>query len=155
MIKITKEEIYGVEGELIDGLRESGVGGIVTFLGTVREFSGGERVKYLEYEAYEEMAEKELSKIEKEAKSKFEIKDTVIVHRLGRLEVGDDVMFVAVGAAHSKDAFLACEYIVDELKIRATIWKKEFTDKGERLVGSSAGATEVATEGATEDAKAK
>ena len=132
MIEITEKKIS--VSDVIDKMRSPEVGAIVAFLGTVRDLEGEEKVKYLEYEVYKDMALKKLSGIENGAKSTYDIKDVSIIHRIGRLGVGEDVLLVVVAAPHRKDAFRACAHIVDELKRVVPIWKKEVTDKGEHWV---------------------
>jgi len=132
MIQITGEEEKVSVSDVIDRLRSPEVGAIVTFLGTVRGSSGREKVRCLEYEVYKEMALKELSTIEEETKDTYDVKDMAIIHRVGKLGVGEDVLLVGVAAAHRRDAFRACAHIVDELKRVVPIWKKEITDKGGR-----------------------
>jgi len=100
-------------------------GGLVVFEGLVRNNHEGRQVKGLSYEAYIPMTKKIFEQIIEEARAEFGIKDVVILHRLGDLDLGDCAVWISVGAEHRKEAFLACEYIIDELKRRAPIWKKE------------------------------
>lgn len=106
-------------------------GGIVVFLGKVREESHDRRVKKLIYEAYEEMAIEEMKRIRGEALKKFPILDMVIWHRNGELEVGENTILIVAAGKHRKEAFEACIWAVDEVKKRVPIWKKEVTDEGE------------------------
>jgi molybdopterin synthase catalytic subunit len=108
----------------------SGSGGIVTFVGRVRDNARGRAVNALEYEAYPEMAESVFAQIAAEAKSRFAISEVAIHHRIGHLEVGEPSVIVAVAAPHRGAAFEACEYTIDQLKARAPIWKKEFGPHG-------------------------
>jgi len=105
-------------------------GGVVTFVGRVRDNARGHTVQALEYEAYPEMAETVFSRIAAEARSRFAIKEVAIHHRSGRLVVGEPSVVIAVSAAHRGAAFEACEYVIDQLKARAPIWKKEFGPDG-------------------------
>jgi molybdopterin synthase catalytic subunit len=105
-------------------------GGIVTFVGKVRDRARGRAVTRLEYDAYPEMVESVFAQIAAEAKSRFAIREVAVHHRLGPLSVGDAAVVVAVSAAHRGAAFDACEYIIDELKTRAPIWKKEYGPDG-------------------------
>jgi molybdopterin synthase catalytic subunit len=105
-------------------------GGVVTFVGRVRDNARGHTVEALEYEAYAEMAEAVFAQIAAEAKSHFAIKEVAIQHRSGRLHVGEISVVIAVSAAHRGAAFEACEYVIDQLKARAPIWKKEFGPDG-------------------------
>lgn len=108
----------------------SGSGGIVTFVGRVRDHARGQSVSALEYEAYPEMVEAVFAAIAAEAEQRFDVTAIAIHHRLGRLEVGEASVVIAVAAAHRSPAFEACRYAIDELKRRAPIWKKEFGPDG-------------------------
>jgi len=99
-------------------------GAYVAFEGWVRDHNEGQRVSALEYEAYEELAVKEGNKILGEAK-RFDILKAYCVHRTGALEIGDMAVMVVVSSAHRKEAFRACEFIIDEIKKRVPIWKRE------------------------------
>src|SRR5579863_9356213 len=102
----------------------AGSGGVVTFVGRVRDRARGHDVSALEYEAYPEMAEAVFASIAVEAKTKYEVGEIAIHHRTGRLLVGEPSVIIAVGAAHRGPAFDACHYVIDELKRLAPIWKK-------------------------------
>lgn len=117
---ITNEE-FSIDA-LVEKMKQPGIGGIVTFLGTVRGDAG---ITTLNVEIYKEMAVDELEKLKREAREKFEIEAVEIVHREGELNVGENIVAILVGAKHRKDAFSACEYLIDELKKRVPIWKKE------------------------------
>jgi len=108
--------------ELVMKLKKPEIGAIVTFLGVVRAEEG---LKGLNVEVYEEMAEQVLKKLEREAREKFNIEAVEIVHRAGSLKVGENIVVILVGAKHRKEAFQACEYLIDELKARVPIWKEE------------------------------
>jgi molybdopterin synthase catalytic subunit len=112
-----------------DGLRERlfnpVAGGYSAFEGWVRNHNEGREVHRLEYEAYEPLAVSEGKKIIAEAKQKFPIERAEFVHRTGLLEIGDCAVWVGVCAKHRDEAFRACRYIIDELKLRLPIWKKE------------------------------
>ena len=104
-------------------------GGFVSFEGWVRNHNEGKEVNSLEYEVYESMAVKEGSKIIEEALSKFEIYDAICIHREGHLQLGDIAVYVGVSSAHRGPAFEACQYIINKVKVRVPIWKKEhYTD---------------------------
>lgn len=107
------------------------VGGIVTFEGRVRHNNHGRKVAKLEYEAFPEMAESEGIKIMNEAKSLFKIEDAYCVHRTGMLAIRDLAIWIVVYAKHREAAFRASEYIIDQVKTRVPIWKKEFYVNGE------------------------
>ena len=110
-------------------------GGVVTFLGTVRNSFEGKPVRYLEYEAYPEMALKKMEELAEEIQAKWGIDDVAITHRLGHLEIGEIAVVIAVASPHRKEAFEACEYAIDRLKETVPIWKKEAFAGGERWVG--------------------
>lgn len=119
-----KTEICGEDfdiGALTEEVRNRLSGAIVTFVGMVRD----DGVKALEYESYEEMAEKKLNELAREAKERFKLNDVVIVHRTGRLEVGENVVFIAVSAPHRAEAFEGCRHIIDTIKETVPIWKED------------------------------
>jgi molybdopterin synthase catalytic subunit len=107
-----------------------GDGAVCLFVGVVRNENGGRPVFRLEYEAYEEMAGPMLDEIEAEARRRWSVTDVRIVHRLGRLEIGEASVAVAVTAPHRGDAFAACRWAIDTLKARVPIWKREFYADG-------------------------
>lgn len=106
-------------------LARADAGACVTFEGWVRNHNEGTEVQQLEYEAYESVAAKEGEEILNEARSKFEVYEARCVHRVGHLAVGDMAVWVGVSAAHRGEAFDACRYVIDEIKHRVPIWKKE------------------------------
>ncbi|MDC0255133.1 molybdenum cofactor biosynthesis protein MoaE [Bacteriovoracales bacterium] len=105
------------------------VGGAVSFEGRVRNLNEGKKVRLLEYQAYEEMALKEGEKILQEALKKFPIKKAFCVHRHGQLKVGELAVWVFVTARHRREAFEACQYIIDTVKRRVPLWKKEYYEE--------------------------
>jgi len=109
-------------------------GATVTLDGYVRKFTNGRETLNLVYEAYEEMALKEMQKLIVEAKQQFEIANIGIVHRLGKLEIGETSVVISVAAPHRKAAFQACEWLIRELKRTVPIWKKEVYADGERWI---------------------
>jgi molybdopterin synthase catalytic subunit len=109
-------------------------GATVTLDGYVRQYTNGRETIYLVYEAYDEMALNEMSKLIYVAHQKFEIASVGIVHRLGRLEIGDTSVVISVAAPHRKAAFEACEWLIRELKRTVPIWKKEVYADGERWI---------------------
>jgi molybdopterin synthase catalytic subunit len=111
--------------------RSKRVGGIVTFLGTARDFSKGKDIQRIDFEYYPGMAEKKLNEIRERALADYNIIEVSIVHRVGRIEIGDNIVLIVVGAQHRKDAFKACEWCIDELKRITPIWKREETNEGE------------------------
>ena len=112
-------------------LSNAAAGALVIFQGRVRDHSDGKRVVGLEYQAYEELACNEGNEVIKEAKERFDILDAKCVHRVGRLDVGELAVWIGVTAAHRAEAFRACEYIIDQIKLRVPIWKKEFFADGD------------------------
>jgi molybdopterin synthase catalytic subunit len=105
-------------------------GALCVFLGVVRNENAGRPVLYLEYEAFEEMALSILDEIEGEARRRWPVTGVRIVHRLGRLEIGEASVAVAVSSPHRAQAFEACRHAIDTLKAKAPIWKKEFYADG-------------------------
>ena len=112
-------------------------GGICVFVGVVRNENGGRAVRHLEYEAYEEMALPLMQAIASQARERWPVTDVRIVHRLGRLEIGEANVAVAVTAPHRGAAFEACRYAIDTLKKTVPIWKKEFYEDGSAWVGAT------------------
>ncbi len=106
-------------------------GAIVTLDGFVRQFTKGRETEYLVYEAYQPMALKELEKLVARAHEEFEIENVGIVHRLGRLEIGETSVVISVASPHRRAAFEACEWLIKELKRTVPIWKKEVYADGE------------------------
>jgi len=106
-------------------------GAIVIFEGIVRDNARGKSVRFLEYEAYEPMALKKLEEVGEMVKSKFDIRDIAIVHRLGHMEVGECSTLIVIASAHRTDAFDACRFAIDTIKQIVPIWKKEFYADGE------------------------
>ena len=129
MYKITKDPIE--KDSLFERVADTGHGAIGTFAGTVRGKTEDRITTYLEYEAYPAMAEKKMSEIAEEAKCKWEIGTVAIVHRIGRVDVGEISVLVAVGAAHRREAMEACLYVIDRLKAVVPIWKKEYGPNGD------------------------
>jgi molybdopterin synthase catalytic subunit len=129
MIEITQEEI-SLE-ELIKRASRRDAGAIVTFLGSVRD----DGIEKLEVEAFREAALLELEAIQREATSRFALKAVEIVHRTGTLSVGESILAIVCSAGHREEAFSGCRYIIEELKKRAPLWKKELGGTGEHWVG--------------------
>ncbi|QVL45641.1 MAG: molybdopterin synthase catalytic subunit MoaE [Methylophilaceae bacterium] len=110
------------------------VGAVVSFVGQVRDMNDGDTVKTLTLEHYPGMTERALEQIETEAKSRWDILNSLIIHRVGTLKPLDQIVLVAVSSAHRGEAFKACEFMMDYLKTQAPFWKKESTPDGERWV---------------------
>jgi len=126
--RITGEEISA--SDLAKSLQAPEDGAKVTFEGVVRNHSGGRKTLYLEYEAYTPMAIRKMEEIGAEAKEKFEINSVGIIHRTGRLEIGETSVAIVVTAAHRRPAFEACHYLIDRLKQVVPVWKKEYFEDG-------------------------
>jgi molybdopterin synthase catalytic subunit len=105
-------------------------GAVIVFEGVVRNNSRGRRTLYLDYEAYEFMAFNEMKKLSKVALERFKVRDVRVVHRLGRLEIGETSIAIAVASAHRTAAFDACRWLIDTLKRTVPIWKKEHFEDG-------------------------
>ncbi len=110
------------------------MGGIATFLGCARDFSEGREVSEISFDAYDRMALPEMQKLREQAITRFGLLDARIVHRLGVVNAGDNIVFIATGAEHRAPALEACRWIIDELKEWVPIWKKETTPQGESWV---------------------
>jgi molybdopterin synthase catalytic subunit len=110
-------------------------GAVATFMGTVRRQSRGREVTLLEYEAYAEMAEDVMSDLARDLKSRYELCEVAIHHRVGRLEVGEASVVIAVSAPHRQDALAACQDAIDRLKETVPLWKKEVYEGGEEWIG--------------------
>ncbi|MEE9474215.1 MAG: molybdenum cofactor biosynthesis protein MoaE [Candidatus Hydrothermarchaeaceae archaeon] len=126
------EEDFSVDAEIKRIKAVSGrIGGIVTFLGTVRDFSRGKEVKKLVFEHYPDMAVEKMKELREKALEKFKIIEVSMLHRKGEIEIGENIALIVVAAEHRKDAFLACMWLIDELKKVVPIWKKEITTEGD------------------------
>ena len=125
------------EQACLDFVKTDDSGGIVTFVGTVRNQTKGKRVLRLDFEAYEPMAVSEMKKIAELAVEKFSLKKIAIYHRVGSLKIGEVPVIIAASAAHRGAAFDACEYAIDTLKETVPIWKKEIFEDGEVWVSAT------------------
>lgn len=122
----------GAELERLRSALAGRAGAMVSFTGLVRDLNAGETVGQLTLEHYPGMTEKALAAIEAEAVERWELVDSLIIHRVGPLSPSDRIVFVAAAAAHRKAAFRACEFMIDTLKTEAPFWKKEATASGTR-----------------------
>jgi molybdopterin synthase catalytic subunit len=111
--------------EILAGIKGGPDGAVVLFDGIVRDNTRGRQTLYLVYEAYEAMALEQMRSLANQALTKFAIRDVVLVHRLGRLEIGETSVLIAVASAHRGAAFEACRWLIDTLKKTVPIWKKE------------------------------
>jgi len=129
----TEDFDVGVE---INTLRRTSpnIGAVVSFVGQVRDLNDGDNVTAITLEHYPGMTEKSLAGIVDQAQARWPIADVLVIHRVGELRPLDQIVLVLVASAHRKDAFAACEFIMDYLKTEAPFWKKEQTPDGERWV---------------------
>jgi len=134
-----QEQDFDVSSELAT-LRagDTRVGAVATFTGLVREVNDAAQVSTLTLEHYPGMTEKALAQIIDDAKQRWDIYDALVIHRVGPLKPGEQIVFVAVTSAHRGESFAACQFIMDYLKTRAPLWKKEQTPEGERWVEARA-----------------
>jgi molybdopterin synthase catalytic subunit len=123
------EDDFSIE-EVVARAKRPDAGAVVTFLGTVRD----DGISGMEVEAYREVALEELEKIREVAMERFDLKSVDVIHRVGTLSVGDEIVLIVCTAAHRSAAFRGCEHVIDEIKRRAPIWKKEIRAEGERWV---------------------
>jgi len=120
---------------VVSAVRHQGAGGLVTFVGMVRDHSRGHQVDHLEYEAYESMAVKVMNEIAEEIEAEFPGTRLAVEHRSGHLDIGDVAVVIACAAPHRAEAFAGCRAMIDRLKERAPIWKKEVGPDGEEWIG--------------------
>jgi molybdopterin synthase catalytic subunit len=119
----------------VDEVADTRAGAIATFIGTTRIDSRGRTVQYLEYEAYPDMAEAEMERIAMELKSRHDLCEIAIHHRVGRVGIGETSVVIAVSAPHRQDALAACREAIDTLKENVPLWKKEVYEGGEEWIG--------------------
>jgi molybdopterin synthase catalytic subunit len=112
------------------------MGGIAIFIGCARDFSRDSSVSSISFDAYDSMALLEMNKLRVEAIKKFDLLNARIVHRIGTVAAGEQIVLIAAGAEHRAPALQACQWLIDELKRRVPIWKKEYTQQGEAWVSS-------------------
>ena len=137
MFKLTDQPIQ--IDELVSFVTHAKSGAIVTFIGTTRDNNEGRQVLALSYEAYPGMAEKELERVGREARERWNIEKIAIVHRVGRVDIGQASVAIAVSSAHRSDAFEACRFAIEEIKRSVPIWKKELFEGGELWIGTQSG----------------
>ena len=121
--------------EVVREVSDERAGGIATFIGTARIASRGRTVRYLEYEAYEGMAEKVMAELAAQLKAKYSLCEVAIAHRVGRVGIGEPSVVIAVSAPHRADALAACKDAIDTLKESVPLWKKEVYEGGEEWIG--------------------
>jgi molybdopterin synthase catalytic subunit len=130
LFEVTTEHVS--VDEVVARLGDPTIGGVATFVGVVRGETDGPRTQHLEYEAYPKMAEAQLRRIDEEIRQRWPtVREVAIVHRIGRLEVGEIIVVIAVSSAHRQELFSATHYAIDRLKQIVPIWKKEVWEDGE------------------------
>lgn len=137
MFRVTSEPLN--MQELLTFVGDPGAGAIAIFIGTARNHNEGRNVISLEYEAYPEMAEKELKLLGQEAEEKWDICRMAIYHRVGPVQIREASVMIAVSSGHRQDAFSACRFAIEEIKKRVPIWKKEVYEGGEVWIGTQSG----------------
>src|SRR6185437_4430699 len=115
---------------LLEQLKDGEDGAVAIFDGIVRNNSRGRRTRFLDYEAYEPMALEQMQALVREAKRRFDVREIALLHRLGRLQIGETSVWIAVAAAHRAAATDACRFVIDTLKKTVPIWKKEYFEDG-------------------------
>jgi len=128
---VIQEEDFSLD-EVLNLIKsaDKDIGAVVMFIGIVRAHEGNKTVKYLDYEHYPLMAEKYLEKLREDAISRFNLKDLIVIHRIGRRYPGENVVVIAAASEHRKEAFDACSWYIEELKRVVPIWKKAFIEEG-------------------------
>jgi len=135
MIRVQHEDFDpGAELERLRSGLQADAGAVVSFIGLVRDLNEGDDITAMTLEHYPGMTEKALDAIAAEATVRWKLLDAVIIHRVGPLEPNDRIVLVIAASAHRKDAFRACEFMIDTLKTKAPFWKKEATSQGSRWV---------------------
>lgn len=132
LIRVTSDELN--PGEAIAAVASPAAGAISVFLGVVRDNNLGRKVQYLEYDAYPSMAEKVMRELAEEAKERFDLKDCAVLHRTGRLEIGETSLLIAVSCGHRAESFEAGHWLVNEIKKKVPVWKKEVWEDGEAWI---------------------
>ena len=133
---------------LVEAVRRDESGAVALFYGVVRNENMGRNVQYLEYDAYPEMAIKKMREVAEEVRAKDPITGIGVLHRIGRLQIGETSLLVAVSSAHRVAAFEACHFAVDRIKQVVPIWKKEVWDDGEEWIEGHVPGSEPAGRGA-------
>jgi molybdopterin synthase catalytic subunit len=140
MIRVQPEDFDpGAELERLRALTGGQAGAVVSFTGLVRDLNEGAAIQRMTLEHYPGMTEKALEKITAEARERWDLLATLIIHRVGALTPNERIVFVAAASAHRKQAFRACEFMIDALKTQAPFWKREQTPGGERWVEAREG----------------
>jgi molybdopterin synthase catalytic subunit len=134
MIRVQTQDFdFGVEvSRMTAGNTE--IGGLASFVGLVRDYAGDEKISAMTLEHYPGMTEKELTKLEAEARARWDLQEVLIVHRYGRLKPGDRIVLVATAAAHREASLESCQFLIDWLKTKAPFWKLEDRESGAKWV---------------------
>lgn len=137
MVRIQRED-FSID-EAVDKVKAAskGIGAVVVFLGAGRDISKGVEIKGLDFEHYPGMAEEKLKDIRKRALANFNIIELSIIHRIGIIDIGENIVLIVAASAHRNDAFMACEWAITELKRTTPIWKRETTADGEVWVSET------------------
>lgn len=153
MIKVQAED-FDV-GKELESLSKGnfGVGGVCCFVGLVRDIAGGETIAAMTLEHYPEMTERALAGVEAEARDRWPLEETLIIHRYGRLEPGDRIVMVATASAHREAAIEACHFLIDWLKTQAPFWKLEETPDGGKWVDAKSSDDDAASRWVDKKAK--
>lgn len=138
MIRVQREDFDA--GAEIAALSEgdTAIGGVAAFIGLVRDIAGGEAVSAMTLEHYPGMTEKQLARVEAEARARWPLEASLVIHRYGRLAPGDRIVLVVTASAHRAAALESCQFLIDWLKTRAPFWKREETPDGTRWVAARA-----------------
>jgi molybdopterin synthase catalytic subunit len=128
LIDIIKSKIH--TDILFSNLSDPACGAIVTFEGRVRNHNDGKKIINLHYECYESMALKVMNEIKEEALKKWDVKKIIAIHRIGNIPIGETAVWIGVLSVHRKEAFSACEFMINEIKHKVPIWKKETYEDG-------------------------
>lgn len=135
MIRVQQEDFDpGAELERLRGNLQGSAGAVVSFIGLVRDLNEGADITGMTLEHYPGMTEKALAAIAAEATARWKLIDAIIIHRIGPLAPNDRIVLVIAASAHRKDAFHACEFMIDALKTKAPFWKKETGSRGSRWI---------------------
>lgn len=138
MIRVQRED-FDIGAEMAALARgKTNIGGMAAFVGLVRDIAGGEAVSAMTLEHYPGMTERQLAKIEAEARARWPLDDCLVIHRHGRLAPGDRIVLAVTASAHRAAALEACGFLIDWLKTRAPFWKREETRAGDRWVSARA-----------------
>ncbi len=132
LVRVTEDVLSAQEA--VEAVASAGAGAIDVFLGVVRDNNLGRDVQYLDYEAYPGMAERVMREIGETAQGRFGLEAYAVLHRTGRLEIGETSLLVVVSCAHRAASFEACRWMVDEIKKRVPVWKKEVWADGESWI---------------------